>query len=64
LLVLQLDAPGMRLLKKCLSEKLMEVKESRKTTLSHITKFLGEEKDLHMLNGLQSRSVTTLSPAT
>jgi hypothetical protein len=50
--------------KKCLSEKLMGVKESKKTTLSRITMFLGEEKDLPMLNGLQSRSVTTLSPAT
>jgi hypothetical protein len=44
LVLLQLEAPGMRLLKKCLSEKLMEVKSKQKTTLSHITKFLGEDK--------------------
>jgi len=45
LVLLQLEAPGMRLFKKCLSEKLlMEVKSKQKTTLSHITKFLGEDK--------------------
>lgn len=49
--------------RKCLSDKLIGVKESRDDTVAH-QKNLGEEKDLPMLNGLQSRSVTTLSPAT
>jgi hypothetical protein len=48
---------------KCLSD--IDRSQRKQRQYCHTSKKdLGEEKDLPMLNGLQSGSVTTLSPAT